>query len=348
MELAKQQPELNEQSAGPVVAFLHRRSSTESHSIEGLFANIRRELGAHSVRPVQYDAPVWSTGLFNRVRIVRWGAAIQADVYHVTGDIHYACLGLPRARTVLTIHDLEVLARLRGVKRWVVKKVWFDWPVEHVRFITVISEATRAALLQLYPHIADRVVIIPDAVSRVYQPDPKPFNSDCPRILQIGTRSNKNLLRLFAALEGLPCRLHLIGKPGPDVLSALQERSIDYLVEHNLSDAQMFDAYRQCDIVSMPSTVEGFGMPILEGQWVERPVLTSNCSSMPEVAGSGAVLVDPYDVADIRRGFENIIHDAHLRERIVAGGRANRQRFSLEDVTRQYAELYEKVLAETG
>lgn len=348
MELLKEDRDASQdqaEGAAPVVAYLHRRSSTESHSIEGLFENVRREMSTHAIRPVKHDAPVWSTGLVNRYRICRWARALNADVYHVTGDIHYACLALPGSRTVLTIHDLEVLDRLRGMKRWLVKKVWYDLPVHHVRFITVISQATKAALLSLFPAVEDRVVVIPDAISRVYQPSEKTFDVACPRILQIGTRPNKNLIRLCEALQGIPCKLHLIGKPGPDVLNAFQDRSIDCTIEHNLSDQQMYEAYRKCDIVSMPSTIEGFGMPILEGQWVERPILTSNCSSMPEVAGQGAIFVDPYDVADIRRGFVSLIRDSDLRQSIVAAGRLNRQRFSLEDVTRQYAELYRQVLA---
>jgi glycosyltransferase involved in cell wall biosynthesis len=86
-------------------------------------------------------------------------------------------------------------------------------------------------------------------------------------------------------------------------------------------------------------------MPIIEAQWVERPVVTSNCSSMPEVAGAAACLVDPFDVGSIRAGILRVINDEPYRERLIELGRENRERFSLAQVAHQYGALYERVMA---
>jgi glycosyltransferase involved in cell wall biosynthesis len=84
-------------------------------------------------------------------------------------------------------------------------------------------------------------------------------------------------------------------------------------------------------------------MPIIEAQWVERPVVTSNCSSMPEVAGDSACLVNPYDVKSIRCGLRRVIEDVAYRESLIERGRKNRERFSLNAVARQYLSLYEQL-----
>jgi glycosyltransferase involved in cell wall biosynthesis len=81
-------------------------------------------------------------------------------------------------------------------------------------------------------------------------------------------------------------------------------------------------------------------MPIIEANTVERVVLTSNLSSMPEVAGDAALLVDPYSVTDIRRGLKELINDEELRARLLANGRRNRERFSPQAIAEQYYQVY--------
>ncbi len=82
----------------------------------------------------------------------------------------------------------------------------------------------------------------------------------------------------------------------------------------------MLEAYHRADIVSLVSTYEGFGMPIIEGQAIGRAVIAGNVASMPEIAGDGACLVDPYDVPAIRTGILRIINDPEYRESLIARG----------------------------
>jgi glycosyltransferase involved in cell wall biosynthesis len=99
--------------------------------------------------------------------------------------------------------------------------------------------------------------------------------------------------------------------------------------------------YRDADIISFPSTYEGFGMPILEGQAAGRPVLTSDLEPMRSVAGQGgALLVDPQSVDAIREGFLRLMNDGFLRARLIAAGRDNCSRYTLEAVAASYLALY--------
>ena len=107
----------------------------------------------------------------------------------------------------------------------------------------------------------------------------------------------------------------------------------------------MIELYGQCDIVTFVSLYEGFGMPVLEGQVIGRPVVTSNISPMTEVGGAGACYVDPTDIDDIRRGILRVWQDETYRNKLLRAGRANAQLYSIERVTARYVALYESLAA---
>jgi glycosyltransferase involved in cell wall biosynthesis len=139
--------------------------------------------------------------------------------------------------------------------------------------------------------------------------------------------------------------LTIIGKLNESQVRELELSGIDYENKTNLSASQIITEYENCDIVGFASLYEGFGMPIIEAQRVGRPVVTSNCSSMPEVAGNGACLVDPLDVSSIRAGIQRVIEDQAFRESLVTNGFKNARRFEPDVIARQYLELYRSVFA---
>ena len=287
--------------------------------------------------------PHLSQGFRPRLANARWAAQQQSDVNHVTGDVHYISLSLDPRRTILTIHDCGDLKRLRGWRRAVFKRFWFDLPVRGVCRVTVISEETRRELVRIVPEADEKTLVIPNAVSSMYQPCFREFCSERPVLLHIGSKPNKNVARLAAALEGLPVRLWIVGRLAEHDRQELSRRGIEFTAEEGLHEQQLYQRYCDADIVCFASTYEGFGMPIIEAQWVERPVVTSNCSAMPEVAGDGACLVDPYDPGSIRRGIQRVSKDKAYRRSLLEAGRRNRERFRLERVARMYVDLYGEV-----
>jgi glycosyltransferase involved in cell wall biosynthesis len=267
-----------------------------------------------------------------------------ADVYHITGDIHYVACLLPPKRTVLTILDCQILDRLSGWRRAVVRYFWYTLPAKRAAQITVISSETKTRLLEYIDYPAERIHVIPVSVSELYQPHPKAFHCECPRILQIGTKANKNVPRLVQALRGLNCHLDIVGPVDDTLKSLLQECGVQWTGWGRLSDEELLQRYHEADIVAFVSTSEGFGMPIVEAQRVERVCITSNCSSMPEVAGDGACLVDPRDVDAIRAGFDRILASVAYRDQLLEHGRANCRRFDAAEISEQFAKIYESLL----
>ncbi len=313
-------------------------------SIERVFEEVRAHLPAAVECRVHVSLGP-NRGVLPRLVNIADAARHQGQINHVTGDVHYLALGLKKERTLLTIHDCVSLHRLEGLKQQVFKWLWYALPLKHARLVSTISECTRAELIREFACDPAKIRVIHNPLGGGFQPAAKVFNAQEPVVLFIGTSPNKNLLRAAAALEGLNCRLDIVGRLAPDQRADLARSNIRYTNRVDLSDAELIEAYRLCDLVLFPSTYEGFGLPVIEAQAVGRPVVTSNVSSLPEVAGHAACFVDPFDVESIRHGVLSVIRDPGFRQSLVAAGFRNIQRFSSEKIASQYLALYQELAA---
>src|SRR6202012_2943623 len=116
----------------------------------------------------------------------------------------------------------------------------------------------------------------------------------------------------------------------PSQLEALTRHGIRHTSFSGLTDEEIAAQYANADLVLFPSTFEGFGLPIVEGQKAGRPVITSDLSPMRETAGGPACLAHPHDIASLRQALLRVIGDAAYREQRVQAGFLNVPRFSPE------------------
>ena len=311
-------------------------------SIEEVFNAVITYL-PKSIRVQLIFAPNGGAGATVLVANCLWARSNSSGVNHITGDIHYVALALPRKRTILTIHDLRSLEGPPSLKKSLLKLLWFTLPVKHCNYITVISEATKNELLRTVKVNPDKIRVIPDPLSPRFTFAPSTFNEKKPTLLQVGTTDNKNILRLAQALQGIRCRLKILGRVTNEQVNCLKANGVEFDAVAGLSSEDVVTLYRECDMVTFVSTCEGFGLPIIEGNAVGRPVITSTISSMPEVAGDAALLVDPFDIAAIREGILEIITNRELRNGLIERGLSNVKRFQPEVIAKQYADLYEEV-----
>ena len=326
-----------------VTLFFRKNRGAGNFSIETSFSETEKHFsktGRFALR--RFESSYLSNGLWNRIRAIAEARRSASDINHVTGDVHYLALGLPGQSTILTIHDCGFLNRPDSLKRRILKWIWLDLPVRHCRYVTAVSQATKSDIIRLTGCPENKAIVIPTTVPKILKRQSAPFHTDCPRFLHIGSAPNKNLARHAEALSGIHCHLHIIGRMCEKDHQILQKQGIDYSHVFNISTAELQAAYATCDALLFASTLEGFGMPIVEAQTVGRPVITSNCSSMPEVAGTGgAVFVDPYNVDSIRKGIKQLIGDEALRRSLIETGFENIKHFDAETIARQYEALYE-------
>lgn len=314
-------------------------------SVEKVFRLVSEGLDVNRFQTSFRQLPYLSTVQGMLGNLLRFRPDPDADVYHVTGHCHYIALILPADRTVLTIHDLGFLRYRRGLRRWMLKKLLLDLPLRRLKYVTAISEATRKEIVAAVPGSYDKIRVVENPLDDLFTLDSKPgFNVSEPNILQIGTSPNKNLENLIRAIEELSCRLTIIGEASAELKERLERASIKYRIRSGISNQSLKQEYENADVVAFCSTLEGFGLPIIEAQSMRTPVLTSDLSPMKDVAGEGgAALVDPTNPESIRKGLIEIIQDAELRKKLTENGLRNVCRFNKQAIAIKYATLYNEI-----
>ena len=269
----------------------------------------------------------------------------NADIFHITGHIHYLALTLPRDKTILTIHDLGFLHNNKGFKRYIIKKLFLDLPVKKLKYVTTISQATKDEIVFYTNCDINKVRVIENPLPEYFfSKKKKEFNEKCPTILQVGTSENKNVPNLLKAIQGISCKLEIIGKLDDKLIELLEGYNINYTNSFNLDDSELIEKYETSDIVTFCSNFEGFGLPIIEAQAMQKPLITSNISPLKDVAGKAAILINPNKPKQIKEGIIKLVKNKDLRDKLVHLGLENIKRYDSKNIAKKYEKLYEEVL----
>ncbi|MHA6249254.1 glycosyltransferase family 4 protein [Pontibacter sp. CAU 1760] len=329
------------------ITFFFRKKTASFFSIEMLFNTVLNHIQGYKTHKVflpnksaSNPAAILTNCLYAYLR--------QGHVNHITGDIYYIALVLAQDKTILTIHDINSLSSTNKLKNFLLQLLWLKIPVKRVKYVTVISEYSKREVIAATSVPAHKIIVIPNCVQFTVKDFKPKYQIDKvePVLLQVGTKSNKNLQNVIKAIKDLPCRLLIIGKLSNEQVELLQTYGIIYENFFSLNYDAVIDLYYRADIVTFVSLYEGFGMPILEANALGRPVITSNITAMPEVAGDGALLVNPYNPDQIRHAILNLVEDDTFRNNLVSKGYNNVQRFKPEVVAAQYEALYKRVVKE--
>ncbi len=312
-------------------------------------------------RPMRIDMMGDRVDAWQRWRLpfAAWRAG--ADVLHCPANLCPSWMPLP---TIVTIHDLIPLdlpmAQPAGQVRRFEQSV--RQAVRHATRIITPSRYTRDRLVNEFAAAAERMMVIPWAPDQSIQlQSPDRYESVLPRfgirrpyVMHFGAPDQrKNTRRVIEAwsmidrslrsdwqllVVGLdPVSVHQMGK------YAMERDSFDSVRLHAfIRDVDMAPLLSGADVLAYPSLSEGFGLPMLDA-WVTRTaVLTSNTTSLPEVAGDAAILVDPTDACAIAGGMTKLINGTQLRTDLVAAGRRRLKKYTWQATAERFAFVVEQ------
>jgi glycosyltransferase involved in cell wall biosynthesis len=290
-------------------------------------------------RPISQLYPAWDT--IGRPELPE--VLTRCDVVHATN--HAAVPPADPAALVVTVHDLafERFPELFP-RRWrLLYRAGLRATIRRADAIAVPSGSTASDLIE---HGADpsRIHVTPLASSLgVSDSDPDEvlgrLGIEGPFVLFVGTlEPRKNVVRLVRAYRQIAAELpHTLVLAGPDgwhgeeLATELSRPGPGRVVRTGRLPGDELDVlYRTADVLAYPSIAEGFGLPVLEAMQRGLPVVTSNGSSLPEVAGEAAVLVEPEDVGGIADAIAEVLTDRALAGRLRAAGTERAAGFSWE------------------
>lgn len=229
--------------------------------------------------------------------------------------------------------------------------------------ILTMSEASRRDLVRTLHLPMEKIRVTPLAADQT-QPSESVemleevrsrFGVDGSYFLYVGAlHPRKNLSRVLQAFTRVQAsapgaRLVIAGPPSwgaTDVLREVLTRSGDGVVFTGyVSDADLRALYQGALALVFPSIYEGFGLPALEAMALGTPVITSNVSSLPEVVGDAALLVDPLSINEIANAMQRLLEDVQLREEMVQRGLSRSRLFSWDETAKSTLRAYQSALA---
>lgn len=304
------------------------------HGIGRFAREVNRRIG---LRPLDIGGAPWSP--FDPLRLTRAMRALPRGS-GVFSPGYNAPL-FPVRPYLFTLHDLNHLDRPENSS--VAKRLYYRLVIRRAcRFafrVLTVSEFSRRRILDWAGIAAERVVNVGNGVDDAYNPQVAPQEFPARYLFCVGSRkAHKNEARLLAAFArariDASILLVLTGQPDAAMTTLCNSLGLVDRVHFigRIAEEDLPRWYRGAIALAFPSLYEGFGLPVIEAMACGTPVLTSTTTSLPEVAGDAALLVDPLDVDEIAAGIERLCHDAPLREELRRKGLARAACFRWEAV----------------
>ena len=300
-----------------------------------------------------HDMTRLKQGVFHIVNKMKRGFDLARGNYDIFHPTYYYAGKPSHGKLIVTVHDMthEIFAGKYPVSRRVIRAKRRIIP-QSDRIIAV-SENTKRDILRFFPETD------PAKISVIYHGASMSPVSNAQRLLPydyvlfVGNRSMyKNFSRFTSAMKGI-----MSGNWDVNVLcaggGAFTEEEISSFGEFSgrfhqagLTDAELSQAYSGALCFVFPSEYEGFGIPILEAFAAECPVICSDASSLPEVAGDAAVYFDPCDTDDMAGKILAVIDDEGLRDELRRSGRERLAFFDWDKAARETLECYTQAMKE--
>jgi glycosyltransferase involved in cell wall biosynthesis len=341
------------------INILNKISEQSSHEII-IFSSNQEAIQAFfnpKIKIVQM--PIASQNKYIRILNEHIVLPIIAQKYHL--DLFfcpfYTSPTFSPVKKVVVIHDMIYKSNddKDHFARALYRQLFFTLSILRAKRILTISENTKKDILKYYPHLKNIDVIylgIPDYHSK-NKVRPKIINENDRFLLTVGSitprKNNLRTIQAFEALNDKDLKIVIAG----DIVPGQSEEVITYIKENNLSDRvivtgyisdeELAWCYQNAEMLIYCSLFEGFGLPPFEAMQCGTPVIASNVTSIPEVVGDAALLVDPYSITDISNAINKVLTDNIYRQQLIDKGYAHHQRFSWDKTARETIKVFESI-----
>ncbi|MGK5057727.1 glycosyltransferase family 4 protein [Janthinobacterium sp. LB2P49] len=272
---------------------------------------------------------------------------IESDVFWSPGFIAPFNSKTP---DVVTVHDLIHLHYYSSAH-----KIYYDYVLRNLykkcAKILTVSEYTKKELLEWGDFDPEKIEVVYNAVEPSFNEDVVPASLGYPYIFYAGNRRGyKNIARLIesyalSTLPSLGIKLLLSGKMDEGLIKMVNQFSMANMVmtAGYIRDEDLPSYYKGATMIVYISLYEGFGLPILESMAVGIPVITSDLSCMPEIAGGAAMLVNPLDIKAISNAMNQLIEDTTLKSDMIAAGLIRAKDFSWDRSAKKFWNIIDEV-----
>jgi glycosyltransferase involved in cell wall biosynthesis len=293
----------------------------------------------------------------------------QVDIYHGPDFV------LPpissKVRKVVTVHDLAFIEHPEYAVPQLAAHLHKVVPeaVAAADVVAAVSQATSQTLIEHFKTPPEKIAIIPNGIRPYFRRITDPillsatrhkFGLKHPLVLGVGTleprKNHLGLIRAFhkaqsaAGNKHRPALLALAGGQGwlydetQQLIAKLKlENKVRFL--GHVTELELITLYSMADVFVFPSFFEGFGVPLIEAMACGAPVITSNTSSLPEVAGGAAMLIDPHNSGQIAQVILQVLESKERQDELRKKGYARAQNFTWPKSANKMLSIYEKLYA---
>lgn len=315
---------------------------------------------AYSVHtPGRLERPIWRS-----YRIRQPLKQHKISLFHgLSNEIPFGLDHLS-VKKVVSVHDL-IYKHFPHHYPFIDRQIYelkTKYACRHSDSIIAISESTKADLINFYGLPEDKITVIyqtcaedffQEKSTALIEKVSKKYQLPREYMLYVGSiTERKNLLGILRAMRLLPKDMELplvIVGSGRQYLKEVQqfiarEKLEQYVHFIRPENEDLPFIYQKAKLFIYPSFYEGFGIPIIEALFSRTPVISSNCSSMPEAAGPGSMLIDPHDAGTIAQAIDQVLTDTEFQESMISKGYDYAQRFRPEPITMELVDLYQSLL----
>ncbi|WJV40590.1 glycosyltransferase family 1 protein [Raoultella terrigena] len=243
------------------------------------------------------------------------------------------------SRTYITVHDLNHID-VESNSSWL-KRIYYNLILKRAcrkaKAIFTVSTFTKERIAQWSGRCSDDIIVVSNGVSEVFNVNAAPYSCDFDYILMVGNRKKhknekKGIEVFLKANIDKEIKLIITGESSKELLDVIHKHDADNRVIFlgKVDEEVLASLYKSAIFLFFPSIYEGFGLPVVESMACGTPVVTSNLTSLPEVAGNAAVYVDPYDFESMRNGVELVANDRLLRNDLSKKGLDQIKKFTWE------------------